>query len=62
MLSSIVPIPSDFFSQPDALKRFTALLRSRTGRLWSPQDADALFERVKAETTVHFRKPVEIAR
>jgi len=52
-------IQSSFFSQPDALKRFIALLRERTGRNWSHEDADALFERVKTDTSAHYREPIE---
>ncbi len=58
-LCAEAPIHASFFSQPDALKRFIGLLRERTGRNWSHEDADALFERVKADTDVHYRKPIE---
>lgn len=47
-----------FFSRRDALKAFRDTLRQRTGRKWSPHDLDALFERVKAEHTKHFRDAV----
>jgi 5-methylcytosine-specific restriction endonuclease McrA len=48
-----------FFSQPDALKRFRAILRSRTKRAWSDADLHALFERVKDHLTKQYRAPIE---
>jgi 5-methylcytosine-specific restriction endonuclease McrA len=48
-----------FFSQPDALKRFRTILRSRTKRIWSDVDLDALFQRVKDHLTKHYRAPIE---
>jgi hypothetical protein len=49
----------DFFSQPDALKTFRAILRDRTGRRWSEKDLLTLFDRVKADLTTHHRSKVE---
>ena len=47
-----------FFARLDALKAFRNRLRHRTGRSWSQHDLEALFERVKAEHTRHFRDPI----
>jgi 5-methylcytosine-specific restriction endonuclease McrA len=47
-------------NQPDALKQFRNLLRHRTGRNWSQHDYEALFDRVKLDTTKHFRDPIPI--
>jgi 5-methylcytosine-specific restriction endonuclease McrA len=61
IVSSLVGLPEidkTYFARPDALKRFRSLLRNRTGRDWSAHDLGALFERVKAEKSTHFRRPV----
>lgn len=50
-------IPDTLFTLPDALKQFRNYLRKRTRRTWSKHDLNALFERVKAERTKHFREP-----
>lgn len=50
---------SEFFSQPDALKQFRNRLKERTNRTWSEHDLTALFDRVKAELTDHYRDPIE---
>lgn len=47
-----------FFARPDAMKVFRKTLRQRTGRSWSAHDLDALFERVKSESSKHFRDPI----
>jgi hypothetical protein len=61
LISSLAGLPEidkTYFAQPDALKQFRSLLRIRTGRDWSAHDLAALFERVKAEKSTHFRRPV----
>lgn len=47
-----------FFARPDALKSFRDMLRQKTGHTWSQHDYEALFERVRADHTRHFRDPV----
>jgi HNH endonuclease len=61
LVSSLAALPEihqTYFAQTDALKQFRSLLRSRTGRNWSMHDLNALFERVKAENSIHFREPI----
>jgi 5-methylcytosine-specific restriction endonuclease McrA len=47
-----------FFSKPDALKRFRNLLRDRTGRNWSIDDLNLLFNATKNRLERHFREPL----
>ncbi len=47
-----------FWSRPDGLKRFRGLLREATGRTWSPEDVEKLYERVQMASTKHERKPI----
>lgn len=49
------------FVQPDALLRFRDKLEARTGRRWEPVAYKALFERVKADSAKHVRRPIDIA-
>jgi 5-methylcytosine-specific restriction endonuclease McrA len=46
------------FAAKDALARFRRLLYHRTGRDWSSHDYRALFDRVQAERSRHFREPI----
>lgn len=46
------------FSTPDGMRRFRGLLESRTQRRWSPHDVTALYDRVKLDSTRHFREPI----
>lgn len=59
-LSSLPQIKdSDLFNQLDALKQFRNILKRHTTRDWSAHDVNALFERVKEQLKVHYRKPIE---
>ena len=63
LVFSLASVPEikepDFFSRPDALKQFRNQLKKRTGRSWSNNDLNAIFERVKAQLTDHYREPIE---
>jgi hypothetical protein len=48
-----------FFNQPNALRQFRTILRSRTKKSWSETDLHALFQRVKDHLTKHYRAPIE---
>jgi hypothetical protein len=58
VISQADEIGTDFFAKTDALRRFRAILKSRTGRAWSQHDLDALFERVKTGQQQHYRSAV----
>lgn len=58
-LASHPEVTDGLFQRPDALKVFRNILRRQTGRQWSEHDLRALYERVKAQLTDHYRKPVE---
>ena len=47
------------WNRPDGLKQFRRLLRELTGRRWTPEDEQALFERAHAALQKHDRKPIE---
>ena len=65
LVSSLASLPefkeSDFFARPDALKQFRNCLQKRTNRSWGEHDFIALFDRVKARLTNHYREPIEYA-
>jgi hypothetical protein len=58
VLSRMKEIEGDFFSRPDALRLFRGLLRGHTGRRWSNEDLERIFERVKLAKGEHFRSEV----
>lgn len=51
-------LPDSTFSSKDGLLQFRRFLEDRTGRQWGIDDLNALFDRVKAGRTKHFRKPI----
>lgn len=58
VLSRMAELEGDFFTQPDALRLFRRLLRRQTGRRWSTEDLERLYERVKLAKGEHFRSEV----
>jgi 5-methylcytosine-specific restriction endonuclease McrA len=46
------------WDRPDGRKRFRGILRETTGRTWSIEDEERLFERVRLSLTDHDRKPI----
>jgi hypothetical protein len=58
VLSRLNEINAGFFSRPDALRLFRDLVRKQTGRSWSEQDLNDLYNRVKLTTRRHFRSEV----
>ena len=58
VMASAPEIEGDFFDRQDALRIFRNLLSQRTRQVWAPSDLAALYDRVKAAKTKHFRKPV----
>jgi len=47
-----------YFSKPDSLKTFREFLRNRTGRAWSVNDLNTLYEAVKRKLEMHYREPI----
>lgn len=46
------------WDRPDGAKRFRRLVRETTGRGWSVEDEERLYERVRLALTAHDREPV----
>lgn len=49
------------WNRKDGLRRFRNLLRDFTGRRWSSEDEQRLYERVQMASTAHDRKPISAA-
>ena len=47
------------WDRPEGRKLFRGILSAVTGRSWSVEDEEQLFERVRLSLTVHDRKPVQ---
>jgi len=48
-----------WLEEPDGLKKFRDYIRLRTGRDWSTQDLDALYNRLQEANKKHYREPIE---
>jgi 5-methylcytosine-specific restriction enzyme A len=46
------------WDRPDGRKRFRSIVRGTTGRGWSDEDEERLFERVRLALTDHDREPI----
>lgn len=57
VLRELIPDRS-FFDQPNALKQFRTILRQRTGRDWSVDDLNLLYNAVKGQLEPHYREPI----
>lgn len=51
--------PDACFTQPDGMRVFKRVTDARTGRRWSADDLDKLYQRVRKEKSGHVREALE---